>query len=461
MRMNALRKTRGSLLAIGCAWALAAAAHAEEVAYWVWGKRPPVSQSQREELRRQGTRVLYRQVVIVDGKRMPDAAIATGTEFKEDGRDFTVIPVVRVGSREVPTAAYFAKLRGAMPALQGDRLQIDFDCPDRLLPDYATLLRELRGTWPQLSITALAHWATLKDFPELARSSGEICPMFYDLQRDPTGVSVENPPPPILDPTQVQPLLDAWAKCPVPWRAGLPVFSRVTIFDVTGLSRGQLFGWEWPELVFNVRLRSEPAGKLGVQLLRVAKPTRVAHRELQSGEMLAVRQTDPEALAHCRSAAIKAGAAGIVLFRLPDSEDHSTGSLRNLSESQERSDGLRARISGDALILENSGNSDLAPRLAGKRHDRDRGYALELDAPAAFFREAEPGGFYRVTAHAGSESELRSVPVSAATRLTFWISHLHAGASLRSGLFQLAPHADASRIRWRVGDGEWKPLISQ
>lgn len=285
--------------------------------------------------------------------------------------------------------------------------------------------------------------------------------MFYDLQRDPTGVSAENPPPPILDPAQVQSLLDGWAKCPVPWRAGLPAFSRVTIFDGTGLSRGQIFGWEWPEIVFNARLRSEPNGKLGVQLLRVAEPTRIARRGLQPGELLAVRQTDPDALAKCRAAASKAGAAGIVLFRLPESEDHSTGSLRNLADSSEHSKSLRARFSGNALILENPGNTDLAPRLAGNRHDRDRGYTLELDAPAAYFREAEPGDFYRVTAHAGSESEPRSVPVSGATRLTFWISHLHAGATLRTGLFQLAPHADASRIRWRVGEGEWKPLTSQ
>jgi hypothetical protein len=351
-------------------------------------------------------------------------------------------------------------LRNALPVLQGEALQVDFDCPDRLLADYGALLRELRRTWPKLSVTALAHWPSLKDFPDFARSSGEICPMFYDLQRDPTGVGPGSPPPPILDPQQVAPLLEKWRECPVPWRAGLPNFTRVTIFDHTGLSRGQIFGWEWPEIVFNPRLRSEAAGTLGVQLLRVSEPTQVARRALLENEWLAVRQTDPGALAQCRAAATRAGAAGVILFRLPAPGDESTHSLRALASGIQGAAEFVVRYGPDALILENRGTADLEPKLAGTRHDRDRGHTLEIDAPAPYFREAEPGSFHRVTAHVSPDSESRVSPVALATRLTFWISHLDAGAALRSGLFQLAPHVDASRLRWRLDGGPWKPLTS-
>jgi hypothetical protein len=111
------------------------------------------------------------------------------------------------------------------------------------------------------------------------------------------------------------------------------------------------------------------------------------------------------------------------------------------------------------LVLQNESAADLGPRLAGERHDRDRGYTLELDAPAPVFREAEPGAFFRVTGHVDPESKkpLRA-SVPSATRLTFWFSHLDARASLRSGIFQLAPGAAASTIRWRVTGGDWRPL---
>ena len=458
--MKTLPPFPGSVIFAWCAFVLAGFARGEDTAFWIWGKRPAIPPAQREELLRQGTRTLYRQAATVDGKNLPEATMARLAEFAADAKDFTVVPVIRVESRDVPTADYFRKLRAALPVLQSERLQIDFDCPDRLLGDYAALLRELRSTWPRLGITALAHWPLVKDFPELARSSGEICPMFYDLQRDPTGVSAETPPPPLLDPAQVLPILERWKECPAPWRAGLPAFTRVTVFDKTGLSRGQIFGWEWPEVVFNQQLRSAKAGALGVQLLRVAAPTRIARRALEKDEWLAVRQTDPEALATCRSAAAKAGAIGIVFFRLPDAEDDSTISLRSLAAGDGQAPKMHAWISGGALVLENRGAADLAPRLAGERHDRDRGHTLEVDAPAAYFREAEPGDFHRVTAHVSPESEPRIAPVHAATRITFWVSHLDAGASLRSGLFQLAPHADARRIRWRFGGGEWQPLTS-
>jgi hypothetical protein len=286
----------------------------------------------------------------------------------------------------------------------------------------------------------------------------EICPMFYDLQRDPTGVTAASPPPPLLDPAQVLPLLEGWRRCPTPWRAGLPIFTRITIFDVTGLSRGQIFSWEWDELAFHAKLRTLGPTKLGVTLLRAGEALKFAGRALEEGEMVASRQTDRGALDECAAAAEKGGARGVVYFRLPADRDAATWTLRALGAPATKPQ-LTLRRDGEQLTLENPDPADLPPRLAGERHDRDRGYALEIDSSGPVFREAEAGAFFRVGAHVNPDGKKpQPASVQTATRLTFWFSHLPAGASLRTGLFQLAPAAPSTALRWRITGGEWKPL---
>jgi hypothetical protein len=444
-------------LAAVCLWMIAAACSAAERSYWVWGKRGPLSADETRELQRQGVRTLYWQAATVDGKKVPVGVADGSRNLAERAPGFTVIPVLRVEPGPVPSAAYFRSVRAKVPALQGEALQIDFDCPDRLLGEYAALLAELRATWPKLGITALAHWPGVKDFPQLARSVSEMCPMFYDLQRDPTGVKTAADVPPLLDPAQVEGFLARWKSCPTPWRAGLPVFTRVTVFDQTGLSRGQIFQWDWDQIVFHPQLRSLAPGKLGVFQLRAAERTIVAGKRVEEGEMLTVRLTDRGALNECLSAAERAGAMGAVFFRLPKSNDPSTCSLQALGEAAAPRYVLRRE--GEALVLANESSADVPPRLAGERHDRDRGYELEIDAPIPSFREAEPGAFFRVAAHVSPESKPQPASVQTATRLTFWFSHLPAGESLRSGLFQLSPTVDPARLRWRVRGGDWQPFL--
>jgi hypothetical protein len=439
---------RFALLAV--AWPATAA----DRAYWVWHRPEPLTETESTELRAQGVATLYWHVATIGKdfavtRRAPDPAkLAPG---------FRIVPVVRVETGTLPPPAEFTKL--SRFALE-DALQLDFDCRDRQLGDYAARLTELRAKVPHLGITALAHWPAVKEFPALARSVEEICPMFYDLQNDPTGVSAETPPPPLLDPAPVEKLLAGWHNCPTKWRAGLPAFSRLTLFDDSGVSRGQLPAWEWDELVFNPHLHTLAPTKLGVTLLRADAGTLISRRPVRAGELLAVRTTDRAALTASIAAAEKAGSAGVVFFRLPG-ESGTAHSLRALGHSADARPQCTLRREGGALILRNQGDADLGPRLSGERHDRDRGCELELDAPAPIFREAEPGAFFRVGAHVDADRTPRPAQVATATRLTFWFSRLPAGASLRSGLFQLAPAADVSRLRWRVMGGEWQPLTSQ
>jgi hypothetical protein len=320
---------------------------------------------------------------------------------------------------------------------------------------------------PHLSITALTHWPTLPAFPELARSVEEIAPMFYDMQGDPTGVSGDTPPPPILDPESVAVALRAWSACPTPWRAGLPSFARLTVFDRTGLSRGQIPNWSWDDFCFHRNLHTLGPTHLGVTLFRADRDLRVARTAVAQNEIVASRFVDRAALARVLAEARQSGAQGAIFFRLADDTDPSGWSTADLGtlDSAEAPRLILRPAADDRLELINDSEHDLPARLAGPKSDLDRGYALEIDAPAPLFRDALAGDFWRITSHANPDAEKPTpVAVPLATRLTFWFSHLPARARLQTGLLQFAPGATLPQIRYRVlnceGANAWKPIQS-
>jgi hypothetical protein len=381
---------------------------------------------------------------------------------------FHVVPVVRLtsDSKEPFTPGALPGLLEKLQAVtNAGEVQLDFDCPDRLLGAYSAALADLRHSLPHLSITALAHWPRLHDFPALVRSVESIAPMFYDMQSDPTGVSIDAPPPPLLDPEQVATALHTWSACPIPWRAGLPTFARLTVFDHTGLSRGQIPNWSWDDFCFHKNLHTLGPTRLGVTLLRADGDIRVARIPVAQDEIVAFRSVDRTALAKALQQAHEAGAAGAIFFRLADGTDPSGWSAADLGDLASASaPHLILRASADErLELVNDSTRDLPPRLSGEKNDRDRGYALEIDAPAPLFREALAGDFWRVTSHANPDAP-KPVPVAVplATRVTFWFSHLPARAHLQTGLLQLAPGATLDQIRYRIlnceGATAWKPL---
>jgi hypothetical protein len=425
-----------------------------------------VSADEEFELARQKVRALYWNVGELECRgaswRWKTAPLELGDPH------FRVIPVVRLTTEErapfVPAALadLTDKLR---PIARDGGLQIDFDCPDRLLGHYADALAAIRQTIPHLSITALTHWPRVADFPKLAQSVEEIAPMFYDMQGDPTGVSATAPPPPLLDPAQVEAALKMWSACPVPWRAGLPTFARLTVFDRTGLSRGQIPNWAWDDLCFHKDLRTLGPTHLGVTLFRADDDIRVARTAVAKDEIVASRFVDRGALMEVLEKVRKAGAAGVIFFRLADGTDPSGWSAADLGAlAGANAPQLVLRAAGDdRLELVNDSVRDLPVRLSGEKSDRDRGYALEIDAPAPLFREALAGDFWRVTSHIRPDSD-KPVPVAVplATRVTYWFSHLPARSRLQTGLLQLAPGASLGQIRYRIlnceGATAWKPI---
>jgi hypothetical protein len=330
-------------------------------------------------------------------------------------------------------------------------LQIDFDCPDRLLGQYAAALTQLRRSIPHLSATALAGWSQSPAWLQLQSSVDELFPMFYDLQADPP-VGVGNPPLPLLDPVRVARQLDEWRNCKIPWQAGLPTFARVTFYNAAGRSLGHLPSWTWDDLCFDPVLMTSGSTQEGITLFRAAKAGTLENAALQEGETIAVRWADREALRETIDAAKAAGAGGVVFFRLPDVNDSSGFSVSQITHLHATPRLTVLKSGSESLELVNDSDGDLATRLSGTAA-LDRGYALELDAPAPIFREALEGNFWRVTGHVDPDTLPRPVPIPLATRLTFWFSHLRAHESLQTGLIQLAPGANLEQIRYRIIPG--------
>jgi len=442
-------------------------ASALETAFWVWQRSEPLSAAERAELSAQGVRTIYWQTGELEnvGETWRWKARFTFPPAGSGGLRF--VPVVRLESRErspFSTASLPALLSALSAVTKGvDELQIDYDAPDRLVEEYAAALRKIHALVPKLGITALPGWSRRAVWRVFDGSVDELLPMLYDFEPDPI---VEGAAPlPLLVPEKLERSLAEWSHCPIPWRAGLPSFARVTLFDPSGKSRGHIRDWSWDDLCFNKSLVTLRATALGLTVFKAKAATRVSNTPVKVDQLLAVRWPDRAGLSRVIDQAKTTNARGLVFFRLPDSTAPSGWSLRQLGHL-DAAPRLVLRKTGMAAQLElvNETDGDLEPRLstANSGGDLDRGYALELEAPAAVFRDAQEGDFWRVLGQVGPENARRTVAVPLATRLTFWFSHLRARQSLRTGLIQLAPGASFEQAQYRIrnlpGDSAWKNI---
>ncbi|CAN5671019.1 hypothetical protein BH09VER1_BH09VER1_01780 [soil metagenome] len=413
--------------------------------FWVWNRTEPLSSSEKASLQALGVETLYWELGELANttghwswKRPPMASLPAAAPFQ-------VIPVIRLESSvkapfENPVALA-AMIQSVVS--EGAELQIDYDAPDRLLVDYADFLRLLKERYPRISASALAGWVDHPAFPRLQSSVAELFPMFYDLQTD-TGLH----PLPMLEPESTMTRIRIWEKaCRIPWHVGLPTFARLSIYEPSGALRGHIPQWSWDDVCFNRQLRLVRVSAQGVTILQAVAATSIGRYSVAEGQLVVARWPDRAALA----AVEKDLSHSIIYFRLP--EDSAAGGWTMDQLSQLGSDRpprlFLQRDSSGGLQLVNDSPVDLAPRLAGQ-DEWDRGYALEIDGQAPIFRDIEPGDFWRLAAHRDPESHPVASPVALATRLTFWFSNLPARHHLAIRIFQLAPHADLSQLRYRV-----------
>lgn len=470
-----LPRSRVLFWALGCI-AIALNAHAFESSYWVWHRSAALRTDEIAELQRQGVAKLYWHVATV---RAVEGQWRSAAQIELPPRaagELALVPVVRIEpGADVPLSsaaadAFAAMLRGAAQRLGAAEVQIDYDCPERRRPEYASFLARCRAQLApvRLSAAVLAGWSKSPALAQLQQSVDGLAPMFYDLFPDAPPEVRAGRVLPLIDSTAVTRQIESWRACKVPWAAGLPIFSRVTVFAADGRSRGHLREWEWDNICFDpaLALRGTPAA--GVTLFRAERPLVVAKTALARDNLAACRIPDLPALRAAIDVAQAAGAAGVVFFRLPGEGSQSGCSLpqmRTLITSRTAGEPvLRARRLPSGIELVNAGECDLAPRLAGPKGPLDRGWQLEIESRAgAVFREASPGEFASVFGHVEPDAaEPKRVPVALAQRLTFWFAHLPAGASRQTGLLQLAPGNDLPTLRWRIPDcgkfSQWQAI---
>ena len=443
------------------AWLLLArtlgAASPLETSFWVWDRHEPLTQEEAGALAAGRVHTLY-----WERGELEKAGGHWQWRWKDGAMPETpgihIVPVVRIVIRQ-PAGFGEDSIREIVTALStplwGSELQVDCDTPDRVLPEYASLLRTLHAAYPHLEATALAGWPRLAAWEGLKGCVDKWLPMFYDLETDPL---LDQPgPPPLLEEAKVKTEFAIWQSCGVPWSAGLPGFARVTLYDRRGTSRGHLRAWNWDDLCFNRAIITMGATHLGTTVFRAVANGRIGDAPILAEEKVAARWPDRAILQAAAEAATSAGAREVTYFRWPDPDSAEGWSLSQLLDAAAKEHLVLRQPGPEHLVLLNDGPGDLAPRLAGAS-EQDRGYELELDAAAPIFREAIEGDFWRVTGSAGAAP----VPVPLASRLTFWFSHLPAGKSLRTGLLQLAPGATFRQVRYRILNtsepGAWESI---
>lgn len=486
------------IVAVGCFASVAkgtAQAAITERAFWVWNRADSLTEPERTSLIAGGVHRIYWQTgeLEIHGGELACRRTATlpapDISASERGRGLEIIPVIRVStsirSPEQFSAEALGKLlRPIADAAPGREVQMDFDCPDRLLPLYAERLRTARriADIRRLTITALAGWANVPASTALWSTVDAVFPMLYDTDADALpapgasapGQGERSPcrPRPLLDPDELRAELRAWSRCPIPWHAGLPAFARLTLYDPTGRPQGNLRSWDWEDLVFNPALALDRPAVNGTTVLRAVRPTRAGESPLPMGGALAWREPEFAALRAGVAEAEAAGAAGLVFFRLPDppARTHPTGGGRSLTQlltlfapggtppAESARLSLRHADDGtDRWVLRNDSEGDLPPRFAGEV----RGYGLELEVAGrtSGWRDAMPGDFHRVASHvfsvppgANPTDIDQPVPVAIplARRLTFWFTELPAHATLTTGVVQLAPGVDPAAVRFRL-----------
>src|SRR4029450_7365523 len=316
--------------------AIAVYSQAQDVRYWVWQRDDPLDEQELTELDAQRIDTIYWQAGEFENIGEAWSLESGITLPSSNAAHIHFVPVVRLVSREHQpfSNASTAALLASLSSVSGkhDELQLDYDAPDRLLADYGTALKRIHGLVPRLTIAALPHWSRAEYRKLLDPNVDELLPMLYDFEAEP--ILKDQSPLPLISPEKISRLIEAWRACRKPWRAGLPVFARLSLYDANQKLRGQIRNWNWDELCFNRSFEMSNGGKFGTSILRATRSTSIANTPIHPGDELIVREVERAALQNAISTASRCGAQGVVFFRLPDSSASSGWSLRQLGHLQ-------------------------------------------------------------------------------------------------------------------------------
>ena len=395
----------------------------EPPSFWVWHRSSELNDAEVRVLNEARTRKLYWQAAEC---RWENGAWV----FKRIAQPMAaapgivILPVFRIEPQTAflgsPDAAgRFAEMvrRWLGDAPMPGEIQLDFDCPDRLLDRYARFLTDTRkaSAPAEISITALASWPRHPQFRKLAAAVDSFAPMFYDLEADDAADVKAGRFQSLADP-DVCKHIASWSQCPKPWLAGLPNFERLSVFAADGALIGHVRDWGYDTLFFHPHLKRgetvngttvfDPVETLDLTGTRVAPGMKVVHRAPDVAE-----------LERLVEAARHAGAAGVIWFALPGPGMRAAFSVPHLTNSNA---GLKLELylaDDGSFILENPGPDDLPPGVWE--------LVIRSDEPGCF-RSASPGAFAELSLPGGLPAEL-------ADSLVLRFARLPAGESIVSG----------------------------
>lgn len=197
--------------------------------------------------------------------------------------------------------AYNAVCEARRAGLTPVELQVDFDCPESQLADYAGWMMRVRQRLAPLpvTITALPCWLDRPAFQDLAHAAPDYILQVHSLKRPERVKDMK----PLCDPGQTRAWIEKAARLGVPFRVALPTCGYRLAFDRTlGRFAGLISegpARSWPASVETRALTAQPDAMAGLV-----------------GEWMAAR---PRAL------------RGVIWFRLPVAGDTLNWSWPTLS----------------------------------------------------------------------------------------------------------------------------------
>ena len=315
-----------------------------EVGIWYWHSPFAVSASDLHDLSDIGVSTLYVRAATLptDGVRVktmiPQRWLSTANNM----------PVVLVFNFDAGLDSHFGKLPNSTMApeiasdIQGESLaaekkginvsgvQMDIDCPTRLLPKYAELLGSVRGLLTSLgtlkkgrsfSATALQTWLTSPDgYRRVADACDFLTPQFYEGRVGRTVDSIQ----PIADIDRLSRGINAADSYGKPFYVGIATYGHALLYARQGRLAEMYHGMGPEDALRHPALQQVTASRAmseEVLTLRAVKPDVNGHG---LGDTIAYVLPTPETLAQQLKAFRDSDAPncrGIILYRYPSAQD--------------------------------------------------------------------------------------------------------------------------------------------
>lgn len=221
----------------------------QELSYWHWHSPYAPTSETLQDLRAKGVkRVFVRAGTISnDGKKL--VLVMPQTYVKTQGD----LPITLVFTFDSGAVSHFEEFElQAMIEGVGSRIiaqvdaaekagmtvegvQLDMDCPTRLLPRYAEFVRGMRQGYLNkrylvTSTTALFSWLGTDGVGKLSAELDFIVPQAYEGM---TGKTIEEARP-VSDPEMIRRGLSKADQLQCPYFIGIPAYGRATIYDPQG-----------------------------------------------------------------------------------------------------------------------------------------------------------------------------------------------------------------------------------